>query len=284
MRRDSTPQERQFKPMDVACNQDLVKIWNEMLAPPPRWPSHLISLTSYPCLYRRLCGGIVHPRSVNLSLWTSLAVQIWWRYGLRCSPPPQMAITPYISRILPRPLPTIMRRYSTPQERQFKPMDVTCSPDLVEIWLEMLAPPQMANTAYSSLLSPRPLATNMRQHITPQVHQFGPMDVTRNQDLVELWADKLAVLPPSPLQMALAPYIALLSPRLLPTNMRQHSTLQRRQFKPMNIPRSQELVVLWVDILALPPTRTAQKYISATRQSPLCGPFLKCLHPCLSVD
>jgi hypothetical protein len=43
----------------------------------------------------------------------------------------------------------------------------------------------------------------------------------------------------------------------------------------MSIPRSEELVVLWVEILAPPPTRTAQSYISANRQSPLCGPFLK---------
>jgi hypothetical protein len=139
MRQDSTPQERQFKPMDVACNQDLVKIWNEMLAPPPRWPSHLISLASGPGLYRRLCGGIVHPRSVNLSLWTSLAVGIWWRYGLKWSlpPPPKMAITPYIARIWPRPLPTIMRQNITRQGHQCKPMDFTRSQDLVELWANM---------------------------------------------------------------------------------------------------------------------------------------------------
>jgi hypothetical protein len=52
----------------------------------------------------------------------------------------------------------------------------------------------------------------------------------------------------------------------------------------MDVLRSQELVVLWVDILAPPPTRTAQHYISATRQSPLFGPFLKRLHPCFNVD
>jgi hypothetical protein len=52
----------------------------------------------------------------------------------------------------------------------------------------------------------------------------------------------------------------------------------------MNVPRSQELVVLWVDILAPPPTRTAQNCISANRQSQLWGPFLKRLHPCFDVD
>jgi hypothetical protein len=82
----------------------------------------------------------------------------------------------------------------------------------------------------------------------------------------------------------MAPYFSLIRLCLQLTNMRQPSTLQRRQFKPMNIPRSQELVVLWVDILAPPPTRTAQNYISATRKSPLCGLFLKRLHPCFNVD
>jgi hypothetical protein len=82
----------------------------------------------------------------------------------------------------------------------------------------------------------------------------------------------------------MAPYFSLIRPCVQLTNMRQHSTFQLRQFKPMNFPRSQELVVLWVDILAPPPTRTAQNYISAKRQSPLCGPFLKRLHPCFDVD
>jgi hypothetical protein len=68
MRRDSTPQEHQCRPMDVTGSRGLVEIWIEMLAPPPRWPSHLISLASGPGLYRRLCGGLVHPRSVNLGL------------------------------------------------------------------------------------------------------------------------------------------------------------------------------------------------------------------------
>jgi hypothetical protein len=47
-------------------------------------------------------------------------------------------------------------------------MDVTRNQDLVEIWIEMLAPPpQLATAAYTSLLSPRPLPTIMRQHSTP---------------------------------------------------------------------------------------------------------------------
>jgi hypothetical protein len=61
-------------------------------------------------------------------------VEIWIEMT---PPPPHVAITPYISRIWPRPLPTIMRRDSTPQERQFKPMDVTRSQDLVELWANM---------------------------------------------------------------------------------------------------------------------------------------------------
>jgi hypothetical protein len=141
-RRDSTPHGRQFKPMDVLRNRDLMEIWLEMVAPPPppRWPSHLISLASGPGLYRRVCGGIVHPMGVNLSLCTAPAIKIWWRYGLTWSltpPPPQMAITPYMFRIWPPPLPTIMRRDITPQERQFKPTDVTRDQDLVELWANM---------------------------------------------------------------------------------------------------------------------------------------------------
>jgi hypothetical protein len=105
MRRDSTPQERQFMPMDVTRNQDLVELWIEMVAAPP--------------------------------------------------PAPQMAIALYIFRIWPRPLPTILRRDSTPQGRQFKPMDVTGSRDLVEIWLEILAPPPDGHhTLYLSHLVP----------------------------------------------------------------------------------------------------------------------------------
>jgi hypothetical protein len=134
MRRDSTPQEHQCRPMDVTGSRGLVEIWIEMLAPPP-----------------------------------------------------QMAITPDISRVWPRPLPSIMRRISTPQERQFRPMNVACSRGLVEIWIEMLAAPQMATTPYISRISPRPLPTSMRQNITRQGHQCKPMDFTRSQDLVELW-------------------------------------------------------------------------------------------------
>jgi hypothetical protein len=105
-------------------------------------------------------------------------------------PPPQMAITPYIFRIWPRPLPTIVRRDSTPHERQFKPMDVTRNQDLVELWIEMLAlPPQIAITPYISRIWPRNLPTIMRQNITHRGHQCKPMDFTRSQDLVELWAN-----------------------------------------------------------------------------------------------
>jgi hypothetical protein len=38
----------------------------------------------------------------------------------------------------------------------------------------------MGNAAYTALISPRPLPTNMRQHGTPQGRQFEPMDVSRN--------------------------------------------------------------------------------------------------------
>jgi hypothetical protein len=78
-----------------------------------------------------------------------------------------MANAAYTSLLSRRPLPTIMRQDSTPQGRQFKPMDVARNQDLVEIWIEMLAPPQLANAAYTSLRSPRPLPTIMRQHSTP---------------------------------------------------------------------------------------------------------------------
>jgi hypothetical protein len=89
MRRDSTPQERQFKPMDVRRNRDLVELWIEMFAPPPpSWPALPTSPSFHPSLYRRLCGGIVHPKSVTLSLCTSFAIEIWWRYGWKWSLPP----------------------------------------------------------------------------------------------------------------------------------------------------------------------------------------------------
>jgi hypothetical protein len=115
-------------------------------------------------------------------------VEIWIDM-LAAPPSPQMAITPYISRIWPRPLPTIMRRVSTPQERQFRPMDVAWNQDLVEIWIDMLAAPpspQMAITPYISRIWPRPIPTIMRRDSTPQERQFKPMEVTRNQHLVEL--------------------------------------------------------------------------------------------------
>jgi hypothetical protein len=65
-----------------------------------------------------------------------------------------MVITPYISRIWSRPLPTNMRRDSTPQERQLGPMDVTCSRDLVEIWLEMVAAPPPQGGHHTLYLPP----------------------------------------------------------------------------------------------------------------------------------
>jgi hypothetical protein len=87
-----------------------------------------------------------------------------------------MANTTYTCLLARWPLPTIMRRVMSPQGCQFKPMDVACSQDLVEIWIEMLAP-QMASAAYTSLLLPRALPTNMRQRTTPQGRQFKPMYV-----------------------------------------------------------------------------------------------------------
>jgi hypothetical protein len=38
----------------------------------------------------------------------------------------------------------------------------------------------------------------MRQNSTPQRRQFKPMEVLRNQDLMELWTGMLAVLPLPP--------------------------------------------------------------------------------------
>jgi hypothetical protein len=46
--------------------------------------------------------------------------------------------------------------------------------------------PQIANAAYIAPISPRPLPMNMHQHSTTQGRQFKPMDVPRNDDLVEL--------------------------------------------------------------------------------------------------
>jgi hypothetical protein len=45
---------------------------------------------------------------------------------------------------------------------------------------------------YITLLWQQPVLTNIRQHRAPQGRQLKPMDVTRNQDLVELWGDMLA--------------------------------------------------------------------------------------------
>jgi hypothetical protein len=127
-----------------------------LLAPPlPSWPSHSISFAFGPGLYRRLCSGIVHLRGINLSLCTSLAIKIWWSYGLTWSlTPPQITSAAYISLLSPRPLPSIMRRDSTPLERQFKPIDVTRNRDLVEIWLEMVAPPPDGHHTISFASSP----------------------------------------------------------------------------------------------------------------------------------
>jgi hypothetical protein len=114
----------------------------------------------------------------------------------RCPPPPRWA-TLHTS---PPTLPTIMRHDSTRQRGELKPMDVTCKQDLVEIQVGMLAvhspPSQLLNAAYTSLLSPRPLPTIMRRDSAPQKRQFKPMDVTRNQDLVEIWIEMLAPPPP----------------------------------------------------------------------------------------
>jgi hypothetical protein len=86
-----------------------------------------------------------------------------------------------------------MRRDSTPQGRQFKPMDVICSWDLVELLVEMLAPPpsplRMAITPYISRICPRTFPMIMRHNNTCPGHQFTPKDFTRSEDLVELWAN-----------------------------------------------------------------------------------------------
>jgi hypothetical protein len=61
----------------------------------------------------------------------------------------------YIVPISMRPLPTNMRQDSTHQRRQLKPMDDTRNQDLVEIWLEILAPsPDGHHTLYLSRLAP----------------------------------------------------------------------------------------------------------------------------------
>jgi hypothetical protein len=63
------------------------------------WPTLPTPASFRPDLYRRLRGGIVHPRGVNISLCTSLAITIWWSYGLTCAlpAPPQMANAANIS-------------------------------------------------------------------------------------------------------------------------------------------------------------------------------------------
>jgi hypothetical protein len=68
-----------------------------------------------------------------------------------------MATTPYTSLLSPLPLPANMRQHTTPQGRQFKPMGVTFSRDLVELWIEMIAappPPDGHHTLYLSHLTP----------------------------------------------------------------------------------------------------------------------------------
>jgi hypothetical protein len=94
-------------------------------------------------------------------------------------------------------------------------------------------PPTPAGQSYPHL--PRPLPTNMRQHITPQGRQFKPMNITCSRDLVELWIEMLAA---RPLQMAITPYISRIWPRPLPTTMRRESTPLERQFKPMYVTRN----------------------------------------------
>jgi hypothetical protein len=85
-----TPQGRQFKPTDVPRNQDLVELCPEKLAASPALSSPTLPTPPpfQPGLYRRICARIVLPRGVNLSLWTSLAIKIWWSYRLTCSLPP----------------------------------------------------------------------------------------------------------------------------------------------------------------------------------------------------
>jgi hypothetical protein len=83
MRQHSTPQGHQFKCMDVPRNQDLVELQADMLAATPRWATLPTSRPFHRGLYRRICASIVPPRGVNLSLWTSLAIRIWWSYGLK---------------------------------------------------------------------------------------------------------------------------------------------------------------------------------------------------------
>jgi hypothetical protein len=93
MSQHSTSQGRHFKPIDVTRNHDLVELWADMLASPPRWPTLPTSPTFDRGLYRRICASRIHPRTVNVSLWTSLAITNWWSYVLIClllpRPPPR---------------------------------------------------------------------------------------------------------------------------------------------------------------------------------------------------
>jgi hypothetical protein len=150
-------------------------------------------------LYQRICARIVHPMGVNISLCTSLAIKIWWSYGLTywLPPPPQMAQAPYMALLPPRPLPTNMSQHITPQCRHFRPMDVLRSQNLATLWAEIaLYPhPHMANSASMFPIPPRPVPANMRQYTTPQGCQYKPMEVTCSRNLVELWVEMLA--PPS---------------------------------------------------------------------------------------
>jgi hypothetical protein len=92
-----------------------------------------------------------------------------------------------------------MRPRSALQERQCEGMNVTCNQGLVELWADMRAAshPGMANTTYTCLLARWPLPTIMCRDSSPQERQFTPMDVTCNQDLMELWVEML-VPPPTP--------------------------------------------------------------------------------------
>jgi hypothetical protein len=79
-----------------------IKIWwsyglKWSLPPPPRWPSHLMSLASDRGLNRQICASIVHISAVNLSLWTSLAIMIWWSYGMMYLRPPTRTAQCYLS-------------------------------------------------------------------------------------------------------------------------------------------------------------------------------------------
>jgi hypothetical protein len=132
---------------------------------------------------------------------------------------------------------------------------VQCKPLCILFCLKLFADVLAAlcpstSPVYICLLSPRPLPTNMRQDTTPQGRQFRPMDVTCSRDLVEIWVEMLASLPP---QMATTPYISPIWPRPLPTIMRRHSTPKRRQFRPMDVTCSRDLAEIWVEMLAPPP-------------------------------